>query len=222
MTARRILLFCSGGETGRDMSHLEEWREYENLSVSKQLFQGEAILRETNREFTEGGKYKWWFQGRHFTRIIIFPVNWVGTNLAIQVLSTKPTRRAPGPITHLPKIRFFWPGLEQVSQRSPWTRCDLLQDQRTHSRYQCKICLQKLFQRAPVNGLWCDSLHTSLPRTRASQWPGARPCSLFISCRMKDAFELLYISTGCLEKCRTSSASWGAFFQYPQHIALCQ
>lgn len=83
MTTRRILLFCSGGETGGDMSHLEEWREYENLSVSKQLFKGDAILRETNREFTEGAKYKWWFQGSHFTRIIIFPGNWFGTNIAI-------------------------------------------------------------------------------------------------------------------------------------------
>lgn len=49
-----MLLFCSGGETGRDMSHLEDWREYENLSVSKQLFRGEAILRETNREIHRG------------------------------------------------------------------------------------------------------------------------------------------------------------------------
>lgn len=150
MTARRILLFCSGGETWRDMSHLEEWREYENLSVSKQLFREKAILRETNREFTEGGKYKWWFQGSHFTRIIIFPVNWPWHQL-------NPLGGLLLPSHTCQKIRFFWPVLKRVSQWSSWTRCDLLQDQTSQSRIQCKIRLEKLLQKANFNGLVpCD------------------------------------------------------------------
>jgi len=53
-----VLVFCWGGETGLDMSHLEDRRELENLSVSKQPLHGEAVVRETCRAFTKVGKYK--------------------------------------------------------------------------------------------------------------------------------------------------------------------
>lgn len=143
------------------MSHLEEWRELENLSVSKQLFRGEEILRETNREFTEGGKYKWWFQGSHFTRIIIFPVNWLGTNIAIQVLSTKSAWRAPAP--------HHTPAKNQIFLTCAWTRhSDPLEPDvifyktkevslHTSVRYVCKSCYKKPFQMGWYPVMWQSS-----------------------------------------------------------------